>query len=199
MTMHLPLILALDVAGNPHQWISYEDAAYYYTKGLVAWDFGEDSCVLRGGTSSSTNQQSKLKLSTIIAIRGRKMRPEMVTKYNSPTLTNKSLFQRDRHICGYCGREFGEVDLTRDHIIPSSRNGENIWTNCVTSCKRCNNLKGDRTPSEFGHELLYVPYIPNRAEYLILTNRKILSDQMDFLMSKIPKHSRLHDNNEIEQ
>ena len=33
----LPLVLQLDVAGNPHSWITYEKAAYYVTKGLVAW------------------------------------------------------------------------------------------------------------------------------------------------------------------
>ena len=27
---------------------------------------------------------------------------------------------------------------------------------------------------------LYAPYIPNKAEYLILTNRRILADQMEF-------------------
>ena len=31
-------------------------------------------------------------------------------------------------------------------------------------------------------KLLAVPYIPNLAEYLILSNRKILVDQMEFLM-----------------
>lgn len=193
--MNLPLILALDVAGNPHQWITHEDAAYYYTKDLVAWDFGSNGCVLHGGTSRITNEQSRLSMSTIIAIKGKNLRPEQMIRYNKPTLTNRALFQRDRHLCAYCGNVFVEAELTRDHVMPSSRGGENSWMNCVTSCKRCNNLKGDRTPEEFGHHLLYLPYVPNRAEYLILTNRKILGDQMEFLMSKVPKHSRLHDLN----
>ena len=33
-------------------------------------------------------------------------------------------------------------------------------------------------------ELLYAPYVPNKAEYLILTNRRILADQMEFLKSQ---------------
>lgn len=189
--MH-PLILALDVAGNPHHWITHEEAAYYYTKKLVAWDFGSEGCVLHGGTSRMTNEQSRLAMSSIIAIKGKNLRPEMMARYNKPTLTNTALFQRDRNVCGYCGNEFTSSLLTRDHVIPSSRGGENSWMNCVTACKRCNNAKGDMTPEEYGHELLYIPYVPNRAEYLILTNRKILMDQMDFLMSKVPKHSRLH-------
>jgi hypothetical protein len=32
-------------------------------------------------------------------------------------------------------------------------------------------------------KLLAVPYTPNLAEYLILSNRRILADQMEFLLS----------------
>ena len=41
-------------------------------------------------------------------------------------------------------------------------------------------------------ELVYLPYVPNRAEYLILTNRRILVDQMEFLAQHVPAQSRLH-------
>jgi len=41
-------------------------------------------------------------------------------------------------------------------------------------------------------ELVYLPYVPNRAEYLILTNRRILADQMEFLAQHVPAQSRLH-------
>jgi hypothetical protein len=44
---------------------------------------------------------------------------------------------------------------------------------------------------ECGLELLYVPYIPDKAEALILQNRNILSDQMQFLSDFLPKHSRV--------
>jgi hypothetical protein len=40
-------------------------------------------------------------------------------------------------------------------------------------------------------ELIYLPYVPNRAEYLILTNRRILADQMEFLAQHVPAQSRL--------
>jgi hypothetical protein len=40
-------------------------------------------------------------------------------------------------------------------------------------------------------ELIYTPYVPNKAEYLILTNRKILSDQMGFLVQHVAAHSRV--------
>jgi len=33
--------------------------------------------------------------------------------------------------------------------------------------------------------------VPNKAEYLILTNRKILADQMEFLVQHVSSHSRV--------
>ena len=52
-------------------------------------------------------------------------------------------------------------------------------------------LEFDRKPEEAGMELIYTPYVPNKAEYLILTNRKILSDQMDFLVQHVSSQSRV--------
>jgi hypothetical protein len=51
----------------------------------------------------------------------------------------------------------------------------------VTACKRCNARKGSRSPEEAHMPLLAIPYVPNLAEYLVLRNRRILADQMEFL------------------
>ena len=40
-------------------------------------------------------------------------------------------------------------------------------------------------------ELVYVPYVPDRNEALLLQNRNILARQMEFLNDYLPKHSRL--------
>jgi hypothetical protein len=82
--------------------------------------------------------------------------------------------------------------LTRDHVVPFSRGGRDVWMNVVTACRSCNERKSDRTPERAGMELVYLPYVPNRAEYLILTNRRILADQMEFLAQHVPAQSRLH-------
>jgi len=42
-------------------------------------------------------------------------------------------------------------------------------------------------------ELLYIPYVPNHFENLILQNRNILGCQMEYLLSGVPKHSRIID------
>jgi 5-methylcytosine-specific restriction endonuclease McrA len=110
---------------------------------------------------------------------------------NVPPLSNRELFHRDRHLCAYCGGVFSSTRLTRDHITPFSRGGRDTWMNVVTACRSCNERKSDRTPEQAGMELLYAPYVPNRAEYLILTNRRILVDQMEFLSQHVPVQSRL--------
>jgi 5-methylcytosine-specific restriction endonuclease McrA len=109
-----------------------------------------------------------------------------------PPLNNRELFHRDRQICAYCATSFSGVKLTRDHIVPFSKGGRDTWMNVVTACRSCNERKSDRTPEGAGMELVYLPYVPNRAEYLILTNRRILADQMEFLAQHVPAQSRLH-------
>ncbi len=187
----LPLILQLDVAGNPCQWITYEKASYYYTKDLVAWSMQAQDFTLQGGTSRMTGEQSELNMDTIIAIKG-KVSSRQFEQMNRVPLSNKTLFRRDHNICGYCGNSFATHDLSRDHIHPVSKGGENTWENVVTACHHCNKLKDDNLLSECGMELLYVPYAPSKAEYLILQNRRVLADQMDFLMKRVPEESRLH-------
>lgn len=186
----LPLVLQLDVAGNPHCWITYEKSAYYYTKDLVAWEAAPVDFTLHGGKSRMTGEQSTLTINTIVAVKG-KVSEKQLRQMSRVPLTNKALFRRDQNLCAYCGNEFSTSDLSRDHIRPTSKGGPNAWMNVVTACNSCNKLKDDRTPEQAGMQLLYVPYIPNRAEYLILQNRKILADQMEFLLKRVPKESRL--------
>ena len=83
-------------------------------------------------------------------------------------------------------------DLSRDHVIPVSRGGRDVWTNSVTSCRRCNTKKANRSPEIAGMPLLYVPYVPNRHEHFILRNRRILADQMEYLLAGVPRTSRLY-------
>jgi hypothetical protein len=143
-----------------------------------------------GGTNAATGKQSHLTMETIIAVRG-KVTTRHVEVMNKVPLTNRTLFRRDQHLCAYCGHEYSPSDLSRDHVIPTSKGGPNNWMNVVTACYGCNKLKDDRTPEQAHMPLLYVPYVPNRAEYLILQNRKILADQMQFLIARVPKESRL--------
>ena len=78
-------------------------------------------------------------------------------------------------------------------MIPTSRGGKDTWTNVVSACRSCNQLKAAKTPEEAGMPLLYVPYLPSRWEDMILQSRTehILADQMEFLRANLPRGSRL--------
>lgn len=190
------MVLQLDISGIPQTWISYAQAAYYYSRNLVAWEPQSQDILLRGGISRKTGKQSTLSMNSIVAISS-KMSHKQAYLANHVPITNKTLFRRDCNICAYCGKSSGSDNLTRDHIFPRSRGGLDVWTNIVTACSKCNRYKADCTPEEANLQLLYVPYAPVRSEYLILSNRYILEDQMDYLMNRIPDHSRIKQRLEI--
>jgi len=175
----IPAILKLDIGGMPVGWIRWQTAATLYARERVRWEAGEERFMICGGINSRTGTRSELKIGSIIAVADRSRR----YAGNAPLLTNRTLFQRDRNLCLYCGDQFAPGHLTRDHVIPASRGGASAWENCVTACRECNQRKDDRTPEEARMKLLAVPYTPNLAEYLILSNRRILADQMEFLQA----------------
>jgi len=113
--------------------------------------------------------------------------------YFVPPLTNRTLFKRDQNICLYCGNQFQYHELSRDHVKPVSHGGRDCWSNVVTSCKRCNNHKADRTPAQANMKLLAIPFVPNYAEYIFLQGKNIIADQMEFLLHHFPKKSRLRE------
>lgn len=51
--------------------------------------------------------------------------------------------------CAYCGAE--NVPFEIDHVRPKDRGGSNRVSNLALACHDCNQAKGNRTASEFGH------------------------------------------------
>mgnify|MGYP001544893405 FL=1 len=186
MTMR---ILKLDVGGRPIAWISREDGALLYCREQVAWEAGTEEIVLRGGYSRRTGLRSLLRVNSIVATISLDQRADEWE--GTPALTNPRLFRRDDYICLYCGEELPPAMLTRDHVVPLSAGGRDTWENVVTACQPCNHRKDNHTLEDIGMRLLAVPYAPNRAEGLILENRRLLTDQMAFLRSRVGTTSRL--------
>jgi hypothetical protein len=183
-----PRILRLNLAGQPVDWVSWQDAVCLYAREIVVWTLGDAILRIRGGHSRLDCAQSHIDIHSIVACDGR----VMPRGRGIPPLTNEALFRRDLNTCLYCSKSLADGDLTRDHILPVSRGGRDVWDNVVAACKRCNHHKGNRTPEECNMELLALPYVPNFAEYLALTNSgRILCDQMDFLKKSFGSNSRL--------
>jgi 5-methylcytosine-specific restriction endonuclease McrA len=185
--IHSTRVLSLDANGRILDWMSWQDTVCLYVRDAVAWTIGEPCLTIHGGHNRTLGRQSLIALHPIVASRGH-ARPGLSDP--APALTNVALFARDRNLCMYCGHHFARGSLTRDHVVPLSRGGRDCWENVVTACLACNVRKGGRTPQQAAMPLLAIPYRPSWVEHLILSNRNILADQMEFLRSHLPKARR---------
>lgn len=180
--VRIPRILRLDIAGQPLNWITWQEAVCLYARELVVWSLGDLALRIYGGICAASGQRSMIDVHSIIACSGR-IHAESYSA--TPPLSNRALFARDRNFCMYCGMKYSDSQLTRDHVVPISRGGTDEWTNVAAACRRCNIHKGDSLLQECELELLALPYAPNVAEYLALTNSgRILGDQLNFLESR---------------
>lgn len=180
-------ILRLNKAGQPIDWLTWQEAVCLYSRDLVCWGLGDIIYRIRGGYNRISGYKTVIELPSIIACGGRKL----VRPRHNPALSNPALFERDGYHCMYCGKLFHRTQLTRDHIIPSSRGGRDVWENVVAACRRCNQHKDNRLLEEVGMSLIALPYRPNAAEYLALVNsRRILPDQADFLSRQFSSNCR---------
>lgn len=185
--------LRADVSGVPIGWIGYRDAVRLYHQDQVAYDCGVVLYHIRGGVNARTGERSSIEVASIIATHGNSDASYKTSRDYTPPLNNEALFSRDFSICMYCGEKPKKSDLSRDHIVPMSRGGKDVWTNVVTACRRCNNHKAGRTPEQAAMKLLAVPFAPTHAEYVFLKGRRVLADQMEFLAAQFPRSSPLHE------
>lgn len=181
-------ILCVDAGGNPKNWMSWEDAAFYVATGSVLWQYGELVKVVHGGINAISGKRTVLELQAIISVQGRSIR--RVPRANYPM--RDWLFRRDNHQCAYCGEYFSESVLTKDHMVAESRGGASDWLNQITACKPCNARKDDMTMEEAGYTPLYSTYKPSYNEILFLDNPRVTPTQWEFLSKGLKDHSRAH-------
>ena len=136
----------------------------------------------------SQGERSQININSIIATRGRSKHFQQKLSGFTPPLNNQTLFKRDDHLCLYCGSQYSKRELTRDHVTPISR-GKDIWQNVVSACKRCNNLKGGKTPEGGKDGTSCNSICPILCRIYPSQGRNILADQMSFLLSHIPNTS----------
>jgi 5-methylcytosine-specific restriction endonuclease McrA len=91
--------------------------------------------------------------------------------------TRNLIMKRDGYKCLYCG---ATENLTLDHILPSSRGGEDTWENLATCCGSCNVKKGNKTPGEANMPLLKEVKRPYNKLHLTI-NTSNVSDWKEFV------------------
>jgi len=77
--------------------------------------------------------------------------------------TKKNIWKRDGYICGYSGSRLTKANLSMDHIIPSSKGGEDTWENLITCDRQLNSKKSDMSVEEAGLKLLWKPTRPKNG------------------------------------
>lgn len=81
--------------------------------------------------------------------------------------SKRNVFNRDRNTCGYCNTHIEDIrECTIDHIVPRAQGGKTTWMNCITSCKKCNYHKADRTPEQAKMKLVNKPYVPSMSQHI---------------------------------
>jgi len=185
-------VLRTDVAGMPLEWIDYRVAATLYHSGQVAYACGSPLYRIHGGYSAKSGARSVIEVNSMMATQGSSGNPGSMRGDYVPPLNNETLFRRDANLCMYCGGRFTAHQLSRDHVRPFCKGGKDVWNNVVTACRRCNNQKASRTPEQAGMQLLAVPFTPTYAEYIYLKGRRVLADQMEYLLAHFPRTSPLH-------
>nr|WP_153766648.1 HNH endonuclease [Endozoicomonas sp. OPT23] len=179
--------MRLNAAGQPVEWLTWQETVCLYSRDLIRWSLGDVIYRVRGGYNRRLDNRTVIDVPSIIACGGKRLFPAR----NNPSLSNNSLFERDNHQCLYCAKHLPRRFLTRDHIVPTSRGGQDDWMNVVASCKRCNQYKSDRLLEEIEMSLIALPYRPNAAEYLALVNsNRILPEQADYLSSQFSENCR---------
>src|SRR5690348_5722652 len=187
------LVLRTDVAGMPLEWIDYKEAARLYTQEQVAYTCGSLLYELYGGVNARSGRRTVLEVNSIVATVGHTGNPCNTRHEYVPPLNNQTLFRRDAYLCMYCRQRFASRELSSAHSRPFSQGGSDFWANVVAACRRCNNLKASRTPEQARMQLIAVPFTPTYAEYIFLKGRRVLADQMEYLLAHFPRSSPLHD------
>jgi 5-methylcytosine-specific restriction endonuclease McrA len=95
----------------------------------------------------------------------------------SVPVSRRGVLRRDNNRCGYCAG----AATTIDHITPRSRGGKDSWENLVACCLKCNNVKGDRTPSEMNWRLRTMPRAPHGSSWIVRGIERAMPDWEEYL------------------
>ena len=70
-----PRILRLNVAGQPVEWVTWQEAVCLYARDLVVWTLGDAIVKIRGGHSRFDGTRSTIDIHSIVACEGRVVPP----------------------------------------------------------------------------------------------------------------------------
>ena len=156
-------VLHIDVSGRPVGLISWTRAASMLWDGRATAIEVEDGKFWR---SPSVEIPKSRIIQTHDYVKLRPLKDNQIIK--------RVLFGRDGFKCQYCGKQLTRNTATIDHVKPRAKfikegrpvTDAHTYTNCVTSCVKCNTKKGDRLPYECGLMPIKDPKVPSYVQVL---------------------------------
>ena len=92
---------------------------------------------------------------------------QAMTSPEAKRLWRKAIKQKFNCTCVYCGTHYEQSQLTLDHVKPRAMGGQDISSNVVAACRRCNQDKGTKNWLTYMRETF--GFQPDR-EQLILSH-----------------------------
>jgi hypothetical protein len=84
------------------------------------------------------------------------------------------VFRRDFYHCRYCGED--KQPLTVDHIVLWEEMGPSVPINLISSCKKCNNKRGNMQYEDWLVSPYYLSKVPQLTVDIIAKNSLALTD-----------------------
>jgi len=135
---------------------SYEPLSIItWQKALLMW-FQEKVDILEYHAASARSVSASFKIPSVLKLKSY-VRPK---KLDGVRFCRENVYIRDNYTCQYCATRFPYRELTIDHVLPASQGGPKTWTNVVTACRSCNQVKANRTPEKAKMPLLKPPRAP---------------------------------------
>jgi hypothetical protein len=82
------------------------------------------------------------------------------------------VFKRDNYTCRYCGAE--GVPMTIDHLILWKKGGATVKGNLVTTCRKCNKIRGDMPYHQWIVSRTYLNKSKNLSQEVIAKNLDLI-------------------------
>jgi 5-methylcytosine-specific restriction endonuclease McrA len=126
-----------------------------WQKALILWFQGKVE-VLEYHSSFARSARDSFQLPSVLRLKSY-IRPRT---NGAVRFCRENVYIRDNFTCQYCGTKLPSRQLTLDHVVPASKQGEKSWTNVVSACRGCNQKKAARTPAQANMPLLREPKMP---------------------------------------
>lgn len=184
-------VLVTDVSGRP--------------VGMTTWMrsvtllMADKACpIVEDESKVISSERLSIPIPIIIQLRG------YVPIIGSPKWNKRVLAARDNYECQYCGVRLTPKSATVDHVKPKDafrkeglpESAATTYDNCVLSCIKCNNKKGNRLPYECKMYPKRTPKVPSYVQTLWY-GKHFHPVQAQYIAEYHPKQISLEDLNII--